>query len=94
MLALAFALPGCAMQWVRDGTTAEQADADELQCDRDAQYHAWRLQPLTPGPAIDASGKPILGPDGRFTGRGPYVEERRFAYFCMKKKGYRLEPST
>jgi hypothetical protein len=87
------------MQWVRSDVTAEQAAADEELC-RQAAFREARFQYLgygAFGPWMyrDTFGRPIFFPPG-----GPffdptmerYYDESRLTDFCMRSKGYQLEP--
>ena len=76
------ALAGCAAHWVKTDATQEQINQDEVSCDEDGRYHAWALRPLEEPDTIDSRG--------RLVGRGPYIDERRYAYFCMRRKGYEI----
>jgi hypothetical protein len=88
LAAAVMALSACAEnQWARSDTTVAQTDEDEKRCEDDAQYLAWRAVPLTPATTVvHRNGVAV------FAGRGPYIEERRLAYFCMIRKGYKLVP--
>ena len=87
------------MQWVRDeATTPAQLDADAAYCQeeawREARFRAWAWTPL-PVLARDAFGRPfITRPYSPFADPfgDPFFEEGRLAQFCMRAKGYRLEP--
>lgn len=88
------------MQWVRDdATTPAQLDADAAHCQqeawREARLRAWAWGPPLPILMRDAAGRPFVSrhyspfhdPFG-----DPFFEESRLAQFCMRAKGYRLEP--
>lgn len=98
---LALLLAGCTpMQWVKDDASAEQMHADAAQCQqeawREARFHVWAaVRPVGPVLLRDAAGRPFVAwahspfydPFG-----DPFMEESRLAQFCMRAKGYRLEP--
>jgi hypothetical protein len=83
ILLLSVAVTACAMQWAKPEATREQADQDEFLCEEDARYYAWRLRPIEAAESLDSRGRAV--------GRGPYPDERRLAYLCMRNKGYHLE---
>ncbi|HET7363174.1 MAG TPA: hypothetical protein VFJ70_06310 [Burkholderiales bacterium] len=85
-VALALALCGCAgPQWVRQDTSAEQADKDTMDCNRWAANEA----------SLRAGGfyGPYYGP---YRGWGPYgyrqVDEAQLGDFCMRARGYQRAP--
>jgi hypothetical protein len=100
-LALA-AMAGCApMQWARPGSTPAELDADLKQC----QQQAWQetneryiaAHGFSPWLNRDAFGSPFtFGTVGPFF--DPYhdrrLEEGRLANFCMRVKGYDLQPAA
>jgi hypothetical protein len=91
------AAAGCTpMQWVKEDATPQQLQDDSIQCQQDAwreaRSRAWYYRPL---------GGPIITRDNRFIGWpygsgdpfwDPYLEESRLTQFCMRSKGYALEP--
>ncbi len=97
-LAFAFALACAActpMQWVRDDADAALARKDLAECSREAWLRAWDrtlYYGAPPSVAIrDAEGRTaIMHPHGPFA--DPFVLEPRYADFCMRLRGYRLEP--
>jgi hypothetical protein len=93
-------LAGCTpLQWVKEDGTAQQLEADHAQCRqeawREAQWRAWAYRPLAPILVRDPTGRPFYA-----WHRGPFgdpfsdqlMEEARLAQFCMRARGYRLEP--
>jgi hypothetical protein len=93
-------LAGCTpLQWVRADATPEQLAQDSMHCQqeawREARLRAWHFRPLGPVPFRDSTGRHFLGwsydpwadPFG-----DPYMEEGRLAQFCMRSKGYELQP--
>jgi hypothetical protein len=100
-LAAVLLLAACTpMQWARDDTSAEQLSADAVQCQqeawREARFRSWAAaRPIAPIVLRDAAGRPFVAwmhspfydPFG-----DPFMEESRLAQFCMRAKGYRLEP--
>jgi hypothetical protein len=95
-LALAFAAGACTpMQWVRDDGGPAQAGADLAECRRDAWLRAydWSVHygALPPFVMRDAQGRvTIVQPHGPFL--DPFMLEAQRADFCMRQRGYRLEP--
>jgi hypothetical protein len=87
------------MQWVKPDVTAEQLQEDSIYCQqeawREARMRSWYYRPFGPVFSRDASGRSFLGGlygpyDGPFG--DPYLEEARLAQFCMRSKGYALQP--
>jgi hypothetical protein len=77
LVALALFAGACSMsQWVREGVTAEQADRDQIDCQRWAGREASLRAEGFYGPA------PVV-PHGYRT-----LDEARLADFCMRVKGY------
>jgi len=100
MAVLTLGLGACAsMEWAKPDSTPEQAEADSLQCQRDAWQEAhryWYYRPFGPMGFRDALGRPLFGgPYG--VGPDPFadpaLQESRLAMFCMRSKGYELVPS-
>jgi len=88
---LALALGACTTsEWVRTGVTAEQAERDEIECQR----WAWREASLRAegfygppyGPFARRFGPPRTGPGYRT------VDEAFLADYCMRARGYQQEP--
>jgi hypothetical protein len=77
LLALALLSGACSTsQWVREGVSAEQADRDQIDCQRWAGREA-SLR------AEGFYGPPYMVPHGY-----RIVDEARLADFCMRVKGY------
>ncbi len=87
------------MQWVKPDITAEQLQEDSVHCQqeawREASLRAWYYRPFGSVFARDAVGRRFFGwpyePYGDPFG-DPYLEENRLAQFCMRSKGYALQP--
>lgn len=98
MTALLLAAGCTPMQWVKEDATQEQLDADVAQCQqeawREAQFRAWAYRPFAPILLRDPAGRPFIAWNSPlydpFGDR--FLEESRLAQFCMRAKGYRLEP--
>ncbi len=77
-------------QWARPDVSAEQAEQDEIDCQR----QAWHQANLRIGPYYGPFGRRYLGPPGAFF--DPYgnrmLEEAQLADFCMRNKGYQRVP--
>ena len=90
---LALALSACATQsWVREGTSAAQADKDTMDCNRWAANEASLRAGGFYGPTYYGpyySPGVITRPD---TGRDPrgyrHVDEAQLGDFCMRARGY------
>jgi hypothetical protein len=87
------------MQWVKPDATAEQLQEDSIHCQqeawREAHTRSWYYRPFAPVFMRDAAGRSFLG--GPYGAYGdpfgdPYLEENRLAQFCMRSKGYELQP--
>lgn len=98
-VAAAVLLAGCtAMQWVKQDATPAQIEADAQYCQqeawREAQYRAWAYRPFAPLLLRDPAGRPYVAWNSPlydpFGDR--FMEESRLTQFCMRAKGYRLEP--
>jgi hypothetical protein len=98
--AAALAAAGCTpMQWVKPDAAPEQAAQDSIECQqeawREARMRSWSYRPLGPVPFRDARGRTFmawpLGAWGDPFG-DTFMEEGRLAQFCMRSKGYQLEP--
>ncbi len=96
--ALAVLAAACTpMHWVKADATPEQLREDSIQCQQDAWREArlrtWYYRPFGPYVVRDAAGRRFVtwpydsGPFG-----DPYLEEARLAQFCMRSKGYDLQP--
>ena len=98
--ALALVAAACApMQWVKPDAPPEQAQADSQECQMRAWQEArWRaLEYRTMyGPTFYYArlGRPVplIRPYDAFA--DPYMEEQRLAHFCMRAKGYELQPTN
>jgi hypothetical protein len=98
--AAAGALAACTpMQWVREDATPEQLQEDSIHCQqeawREARMRSWYYRPIAPPLIRDASGRRFLAwPYGPYNDPfgDPYLEEARLAHFCMRSKGYELQP--
>jgi len=96
-MALALALWGCAgPQWVRQDASAEQADKDTVDCQRQAANEASLRAGGFYGPSYYGpyySRRSITRPD---TGWDPYgyrhLDEARLTDLCMRAKGYQRAP--
>lgn len=99
-LALAAALAACApMQWVKQDAAAGELETALAECQREAwreaQWRAWAYQPMFPFVYQDALGRryvawpgsPFADPFG-----SQFLEESRLTNFCMRAKGWELEP--
>jgi hypothetical protein len=84
------------MQWVKEDATAQQLKEDSIQCQQDAWREArmriWYYRPL--GASFTRDNPSIgwpYGPSGD-PFWDPYLEESRLTQFCMRSKGYQLQP--
>jgi hypothetical protein len=92
-MALALALGACAAPpWVRPDTSAEQADKDNVECQRYAMNEATVRAQGFYGPSYYGpfySRRAITRPD---TGVDPFgyrhLDEAGLTDFCMRSKGY------
>jgi hypothetical protein len=92
-------LSACApMQWTRENTTDAEFSRDAAECRhlawQEALARARMFRPVGPLVGRDAAGRPLLlarpvFPD-LFDDR--FMEEARLADFCLRARGYRLEP--
>ncbi|HUQ76419.1 MAG TPA: hypothetical protein VM183_16980 [Burkholderiales bacterium] len=89
------------MQWARPDADASQLDADTRDCQVQAWNEArWRSYQYAGmyGPFLyrDSLGRPFAawpqGPFGDPFGER-FMEESRLANFCMRTKGYELQPT-
>ena len=76
------------MQWVKEDATPQQLNEDSIQCQQDAWREArlriWYYRPLPSiGWPYGPAGDPFWD---------PYLEESRLTQFCMRSKGYELQP--
>jgi hypothetical protein len=99
-LVLAAGLAACApMQWVKRDAAAGELETALQECQREAwreaQWRAWAYQPMFPFVHQDALGRryvawpgsPFADPFG-----SQFFEESRLMHFCMRAKGWELEP--
>lgn len=98
-LALIFLAAGCTpLQWVRQDATPEQLDLDMAHCQqeawREAQWRAFMYRPFGPTLLTDGRGRRFFWPNSPFGHPfgDQFMEESRLANFCMRAKGYELEP--
>jgi hypothetical protein len=100
IVAIAALMSACTpMQWVKPDATAVQLREDSIHCQqeawREARMRSWYYRPFAPVFIRDASGRNFLGwpygPYGDPFG-DPYLEESRLTQFCMRSKGYALQP--
>jgi hypothetical protein len=89
------------MAWVRADADAAQAQADGRECQmqawQEARWRAFSYQTMYgPIPYRDALGRtyvawprPMYDPFA-----DPYMEEQRLTSFCMRSKGYELQPTN
>ena len=98
-LALIFLAAGCTpFQWVRQGATPEELDQDMGYCQqeawREAQWRTFMYRPFGPTVFTDGRGRRFVWPNSPFGNPfgDPFMEESRLANFCMRAKGYELEP--
>ena len=90
------------MQWVRQDTTPEQFSQDLAYCHqeawREAQWHTFLFMNRYYGATtvVDPRGRPIVVPYSAFGGPfgDPYIEASRLAHFCMRARGYDLQPTN
>ena len=101
-MALVFLVAACTpMAWGRADADAAQAQTDGQECQMQAWQEArWRTlqyQALH-GPAYyrDALGRPFVAWPRPFYDpfADPFMEEQRLTSFCMRAKGYELQPTN
>ena len=98
LLVLAACTP---VQWVKPDAGAAQLDADSRECQMQAWQEArWRALSYYGmyGPTLyrDSFGRPFfISPHGPFWDPlgERFMEESRLASFCMRAKGYELQPT-
>lgn len=99
-IAVALLAAACTpVQWMRADADPAQASADSRECQMQAWQEArWRSFSYAPPLYLyrDAFGRPSLGPHGRFADPfgDRFMEESRLASFCMRAKGYELQPTN
>ncbi len=97
LTALAAALGACTpMEWIHPQYGTSRVDADLTDCARVAHAESWRFAATTP--AMTAPHVYRL-PDGRVIydqpatyAYDPYFNEAQLRDFCMRTKGYELQP--
>ena len=98
--ALALFVAACTpMEWVRPDADPAQAQADRQECQMQAWQEArWRALEYRAmlGPVYyhDALGRPYVLPRPYDAFGDPYMEQQRLAHFCMRAKGYELQPTN
>lgn len=92
-------LGGCTpVQWVREGASPEQLQQDLALCQREAWREAmWNDRYYRPfGPVFfDSFGRPYYAwPYASYADPfgDRFLEESRLTQFCMRLKGYELQP--
>lgn len=84
------------MQWVKQDATPEQLQEDSIHCQqeawREARTRSWYYRPIAP--ILGASGRHFAWPYGPYGDPfgDPYIEEARLSQFCMRSKGYEMQP--
>ena len=87
------------MQWVKPDADPAQMKADGQECQmqawQDAQWRALEYRAMF-GPVyyVDRLGRPVIAPRPYEAFADPYMEEQRLTHFCMRAKGYALEPTN
>ena len=87
------------MQWIKPDAAAAESEKDLAACRQEAWREArltapWFPQPL-PYIVRDAQGRQFLvSPMGGFNDpfNDTFMEESRLTNFCMRSKGYQLQP--
>jgi hypothetical protein len=100
LVVLLLAAAGCTpMAWVRQDAGPVQLDQDMAQCQqqawREASWRSWFYRPLGPSVVHDLHGRRLLAwPYSPFSDPfgDRFFEESRLAHFCMRAKGYELQP--
>lgn len=99
-IALAFVASACTpMAWVKPDFDPAQAQADGQECQMRAWQEArWRAAEYRAmiGPMFytDRFGRPVTMARPYDAFADPYMEEQRLAHFCMRAKGYELQPTN
>ena len=87
------------MEWVREDADPAQTQADSQDCQmkawQEARWRALQYRAML-GPAYyrDAAGRTFVVPRPYDALADPYMEEQRLAHFCMRAKGYELQPTN
>ena len=98
MAAVALVSACTPMQWVKPDANPEQLQDDTAYCRqeawREARMRSWYYRPFGPAFAQDAAGRRFFGWPYSYSDPfgDPYFEESRLAQFCMRSKGYELQP--
>jgi hypothetical protein len=99
-IALALAAAACTpMQWVKEDSDPQQAAADSRECQmqawQEARWRAFMYQGMY-GPVYyrDALGRPFVAWQRPFYDpfADPFLEESRLLDYCMRARGYALQP--
>lgn len=98
-LALALAVAACTpMQWVKEDADPMQAEADSRACQtaawQEARWRSFMYQGMYAHAFYrDALGRPYYAVPRPYDAFGdPFMEEQRLLDFCMRAKGYELQP--
>ena len=99
-IVLSFAAAACTpMQWVKEDADPTQAQADSQDCQmqawQEARWRAYEYRALY-GPTFyrDGLGRTFVVPRPYDAFADPYMEEQRLAHFCMRARGYDLQPTN
>ena len=99
-IVLALAAAACTpMAWVKPDADPAQVQADGQDCQmqawQEAQWRALEYRAMY-GPAFyrDRFGRPFVAARPYEAFADPYMEELRLAHFCMRAKGYDLQPTN
>ena len=87
------------MAWVKPDADPQQAQADSQECQMQAWQEArWRSLEYRAmlGPLFytDRLGRAVVMARPYDAFADPYMEEQRLAHFCMRAKGYDLQPTN
>jgi hypothetical protein len=99
-IALVLSAAACApVAWVRADADAAQVEVDSRECQMQAWQEArWRSLSYSgyyPYMYRDAFGRPFAAPGPLWDPFGDrLMEESRLANFCMRAKGYELQPTN
>jgi hypothetical protein len=84
-LAMLLVLCACSTtEWVREDRNAEETDKDIVDCTRYAQREASNRAAGFYGPSY--------APPGAYGTRNRMLDEAGLTDYCMRSKGYRLQP--
>ena len=87
------------MEWVKPDADPAQAQADGQECQmrawQESRWRALEYRSLA-GPLYyrDPFGRPVYVARPYEAWGDPYMEEQRLAHFCMRAKGYELQPTN